>query len=301
MGIAIDETLGHARDATRDSMVAMRLVYAADNSILDSIGVRDSSDVGAMLERAYPWPDRPSWVRANMVVTVDGRAQAGDGLTEAISSAADKRVFGYLRANCDVILVGAGTVRSEGYHAVRPKSEWQARREAEGRRPAPVLAIVSASLDLDPSREPFTAPGAHDGVQRPVILTTADADPSRARELSSVADVVICGEETVDPARAIEALIDRDLPRILCEGGPRLLGDLLCADLIDELDLTISPLLLMQQTGNLVTIEGVQELPRHLVLAHVVEAESTLMLRYLLPRSGIPSSVSTPHPEADIS
>lgn len=294
MRIAISKALGHAADATRDSMVGMRLVYAAD----DDRTRHDETDISEMLDLAYPWPVEAPWIRANMVMTVDGRAQAGDGLTDGISSPQDKRVFGHLRAGSDAILVGAGTVRSEGYHAVRPKPGWQERREGEGRLPAPVLAIVSGSLDFDVASDPFTAPAAEDGVQRPVILTTTAADPERRHALSALADVIICGETQVEPHAIVGALVDRGLTRILCEGGPSLLGELIAADAIDELDLTLSPLLLLQRTGSL--LDTIRPQPRHLRLAHVIEAGSTLMLRYLVERSDIPTQTSTSHPEAGI-
>lgn len=294
--ISIGEALRHAGDGTRDSMAAMRLVYAADDDVLG----HDGSDITMMLERAYPWPEQEPWIRANMVVTVDGRAQAGDGLTENISSPQDKQVFGHLRAGSDVILVGAGTVRSEGYRSVHPKPGWRGRREAEGRLPAPVLAIVSGSLDFDVSSDLFTAPTVQDGVQRPMILTTNSSDPDRRRALSAIADIVVCGDAEVDPHRMVTALIDRGLRRILCEGGPRLLSDLVAADLIDELDLTISPLLLLAPTGALLNPLKVTSAPRHVRLAHVIEAGSTLMLRYLLDRAALPNPTSPPHPEDEI-
>jgi riboflavin biosynthesis pyrimidine reductase len=66
------------------------------------------------VEELYAWPDRP-WLRVNMVSTVDGAAQGADGLTGTINNALDRRVFDLLRVDADVVVVGAGTVRAEGY------------------------------------------------------------------------------------------------------------------------------------------------------------------------------------------
>lgn len=266
-------------------MECMRLVFPDSPNIALDGG--DSTDVTQALRRAYPWPTGGRWVRANMVVTVDGRAQAGDGLTQGISSPEDKIVFSHLRADCDAVLVGAGTVRSEGYHALRPKPDWRTSRVEAGRAPAPTLAIVSASLDFDLETDPFTAATKETDVARPIILTTADAPEERRRPLEKVADVISCGQSRIDPLTALDCLCERGLTRILCEGGPRLLADMFTASAIDELDLTISPLLLMHPSGGL--LDGIACRSTQLRLAHILEAESTLMLRYLVERSTIPT------------
>jgi riboflavin biosynthesis pyrimidine reductase len=285
MWVAVDQVDSHALDGTRDSMGRMRLVFPDEPDILPDSG--DPADVKRALTKAYPWPVAKRWVRANMVVTVDGRAQAGDGLTQGISSAQDKVVFAHLRADCDVVLVGAGTVRAEGYHALRPKPDLRDSRIAEGRHPAPCLAIVSASLDLDLDSDPFTAPHKESGVARPLILTIAAAPEDRRRRLEQVADVVVCGDAQFDPTIALDCLSARNLIRILCEGGPRLLTDMFTAGAIDELDLTISPLLLMHPSGGL--LADIAGPSTTLNLAHVLHDQSTLMLRYLVEKSPIPT------------
>ncbi len=284
--VTIDQAGGHAPDATRDTMERMRLVFTdgPDTTVDGS----DPAEVTRALSRAYPWPADRRWVRANMVVTVDGRAQAGDGLTHDISSIEDKVVFSHLRADSDVVLVGAGTVRSEGYHALRPRPTWRDSRVAQGRAPAPILAIVSASLDFDLDSDPFTAARTEPDVARPIILTTRHAPTRRRRQLDEVAEVIVCGDEHIDPNLLLDSLEDRGLARILCEGGPRLLADMLAAGGIDELDLTISPMLLMHPSGGLLADAAVRR--RNLRLAHVLEAESTLMLRYLVDEATIPTS-----------
>jgi riboflavin biosynthesis pyrimidine reductase len=247
-----------------------------------------SPDFPRALADAYPWPSDRTWMRANMVVTVDGRAQADDGLTAGISSPEDKAVFGFLRRSCDAVLVGAGTARSEGYRALRrPGGEGSA---STADLPAPVLAIVSESLEFDLDSDIFTAAGHVDGVHRPLIITSGASDPSRRDRLAPSADVVICGESQVDPSLIKSALQERGLSRIVCEGGPHLLTDLLHSGAIDELDLTISPLLLMRPSGDLLAGAGLRGPALSLRLSHILEADSTLMLRYLVTHPTVPST-----------
>src|SRR5215831_3916491 len=94
-------------------------------------------------------PGAPPWVRANMVTSLDGAATLA-GRTGGLSGQADQQVFALLRALADVILVGAGTARVEGYRPVRPRHEgvrWAWLRA--GRTPSPPIAVVTRRLDLD--------------------------------------------------------------------------------------------------------------------------------------------------------
>lgn len=111
------------------------------------------------LRAAYAYPADLAgrcWLRANMVSSVDGAATV-DGRSSGLSSARDQQVFAVLRQLSDAVLVGAGTARIEGYRAIRAKVEHADARAARGQRPAPVLVIVSARLELDPSSSSFTA------------------------------------------------------------------------------------------------------------------------------------------------
>ena len=227
------------------------------------------------LVEAYAFPDRP-WVRANMVASVDGSAVA-DGRSEGLSGAPDKRVFGVLRGLCDVVLVGAGTARAEGYRALKARQSYAEHRSALGQRPAPVLALVSGSLDLDPASELFG------GAERTVVLTTARADESARLRLAEVAEVIVTGDERVDVAAAVDGLVALGLPRILCEGGPHLLAGVAQAGRLDELCLTISPLLVGDEGPRIVDglrLDGVAGLE----LAHLLEENGNLFARYLVSR-----------------
>ncbi|MBJ6640909.1 pyrimidine reductase family protein [Streptomyces sp. DHE7-1] len=234
----------------------------------------------AELAAAYAYPEpaagapRP-WLRANMVSTLDGAAQH-EGRSQPISSAADMRVFGTLRALADVIVVGAQTVRQEGYRPARARAEFAAARRAAGQGPAPAVAVVSAGLELDFSLPLFTSP-----LVPTVILTGAAAAPDRVAAAEKAgARVVVAGEGTgVDPARAVSALAGLGYTRLLTEGGPTLLGQMVAAGVLDELCLTVSPML---TAGDAQRIAGGPSLsaPRRFGLVSLLEEEGFLFSRY---------------------
>jgi len=180
-------------------------------------------------------PEGP-WLRVNFVTTLDGSASAS-GRTASLGGADDLRVFDLLRRVADVVLVAAGTVRDEGYGPMVLHDADVAWRREHGLPDHPVFAIVTRSASLDPDSRVFT-----EAPVRPVVLTSASAaDSERGRALAAVADVVPCGETSVDPEAVVAALVARGLERIHCEGGPSFFGTLIRSDLVDELTLTIDP------------------------------------------------------------
>ncbi len=209
------------------------------------------------LHGAYAWPE-VRCLRANFVATLDGAASV-DGRTAGLATPADQAVFSHLRATCDVILVGAGTSSAERY------------------RPARVpVAVVSARLSPSPDERLFT-PGV--GTAPPLVLTCASAPGDRRAALSRSAEVVDCGDEVVDLALVVAELERRGMRRLLCEGGPRLFADLLAADLVDELCLTITPLLTAGAAPRIT--EGLGLMPPVAArLLSALEEEGTLLLRY---------------------
>ncbi|MGV9994790.1 pyrimidine reductase family protein [Streptomyces sp. NPDC003374] len=235
----------------------------------------------AELAAAYAYPERgpggrEPWLRANMVSTLDGAAQH-EGRSQPISSAADMRIFGTLRALADVVVVGAQTVRQEGYRPARARQEFAALREAAGQGPAPAIAVVTAGLELDFSLPLFTSP-----LVPTLVLTGAAAAPERiAAAEKAGARVVVAGDGMgVDPARAVRALAGLGHTRLLTEGGPRLLGQLVAAGVLDELCLTLSPML---TAGDAQRIAGgpAVRVPRHFALASLLEEDSFLFARYV--------------------
>jgi riboflavin biosynthesis pyrimidine reductase len=224
----------------------------------------------AELTSLYGRADRPH-LRVNFVSSADG-AVTLDGYSEGLSGAADKRVFGLLRMLCDGLVVAAGTLRHEGYRAVRLSEPRRAWRREHGLAEYPVLVVVSGSLDLDPAQAAFA-----DAPVRPVVLTHGGAEPPPG--LTDVADLVRCGDDRVDLAAALVELRRRGLGQLLCEGGPHLFGALTAADLVDELCLTVSPLLAGAGPGRITA--GVASAPRRMPLRHVLATDDgTLLLRY---------------------
>lgn len=249
----------------------MRRIYPAG----PARGALDRADELAAAY-AYPGTDEP-WVRANMVASADG-AVTVKGLSGGLSSDGDRRIFGVLRGLADVILVGAGTVRAEGYGPARPRQSWKALRQA--RPPSPPIAVVTRLLDLDLSAPLFTSAPAH---ARTIVITTGAAPPERRERAAENAEIVIAGADRADPAAVIAALADRGFTRVLTEGGPQLLGQLSAAGKLDEFCISTSPILASGDAGRAVTGTLPPE-PWRLRLAHVLEEEGSLFCRYLLQR-----------------
>jgi riboflavin biosynthesis pyrimidine reductase len=211
-------------------------------------------------------------LRANFITSLDGAATR-DGLSAGLGNADDKLVFNTLRLLADVILVGAGTVRAEGYGGVRVEpadADW---RMDNGLAPQPTLAIVSARLEIEPSHPFFTDPAV-----RPIVVTHGASPADRRAALAEVADVVVCGTDAVDVREMRAELAARDLPQVLCEGGPHLFGALVEADCVDELCLTLSPLLEGGPAGRIA--RGGSQATRRMSLAHALPAGDMLFLRY---------------------
>jgi len=224
----------------------------------------------------YVMPERPQgWVRFNFVASADGAATV-QGRSGGLGNRADLHVLHLLRRLADVLLVGAGTVRAEGYGGDLIGEEGRTWRVEHGLSEHPPVAVVSGRLDLDPGAPLFT-----EAVSRPIIVTATGADARRRRELARVADLVDAGEAFVDPATAVRALAERGLVRVLSEGGPTLLGAFQQAEAIDDLCLSLSPALVGGTAPRIAV--GAGEHLRRLQLAHVLESEGLLLLRYVAP------------------
>ncbi|HUN31467.1 MAG TPA: pyrimidine reductase family protein [Trebonia sp.] len=228
----------------------------------------------------YAYPPGPGpWLRGNMVGSLDGAAAVG-GLSGGLSSPADRRVFWILRGLADVILVGAGTARAEGYRPTRAGDNWAPLGLRDGRPLTPPLALVTRSLDLDPAA-PLIAEAPADA--RTIVITCESSPADRRKELSAVADVIVAGDDSVDLNGALAALASRGLGRILCEGGPRLLADITAAGLLSELCLTLSPVLAGSEPVRVLTSSGEAFQARRLQLAHLLEEDGVLFGRYQSP------------------
>lgn len=230
-------------------------------------------DVGGLY--AYPPAGSagPSWVRGNMVESVDGAA-AVDGRSGGLSGDADKAVFRVLRSQADLVVAGSGTVTSEHYRPAQTSAMVPGLRA--GRPATPPIAVITGSLDLDLSTSLFT--GAPPDA-RTIIITTDSAPLERRKAAAEVADVIVAGDDRVDLGVAVDALADRGLRRLLCEGGPHLLAQFAAADRLDELCVTVSPLLAAGDSGRILAgppLAGGLSLR----LGHVLEDQGFLLCRY---------------------
>ena len=256
-----------------------RLFPVTDMTATDAAGDREwSLDE---LADAYAYPDETErgpegvWLRANMVSSLDGAGQH-EGRSQPLSSESDMRIFGTLRGLADVVVVGAETVRAEGYRPARAREVFAERRAAAGQGPAPVIAVVSASLNLDFSLPLFTEP-----LVPTLVLTGAAAPAEQVYEAEKAgAEVVIAGDGAgVEPARAVAALAERGLKRQLTEGGPRLLGQFVAAGVLDELCLTLSPTMTAGAAQRIAGGPSVA-VPTRFAVASLLEEAGFLYTRY---------------------
>jgi riboflavin biosynthesis pyrimidine reductase len=213
-------------------------------------------------------------VRSNFIASADGAAEVG-GRSGGLAGSADRRVFRTLRWLSDVVLVGAGTARDEDYGPVVVPPERRETRVAAGLAPVPPVAVVTGSLAFDPAARLFAAE------VRPLLLTCEAAPEARRRALAEVADVRVCGQDAVDLSAALAVLTDLGWTRILTEGGPLLHATLAADGLLDELCLTVAPVL--AGPGHRGIVRGTP-FPGTLglTLVHALEEDGALFLRYRL-------------------
>jgi riboflavin biosynthesis pyrimidine reductase len=219
----------------------------------------------AALAAAYAYPDdlAAPFVRINFVASADG-AVTVDGRAGGLGSDPDRQVFGLLRRLADVVLVGAGTVRAEDYRGAR---------SGRGRATPPPIAVVTGSADLDPGARLFT-----DTTVPPIILTTSASPPQRRERLAAAGgDVAVLDRLTPDTLLA--ELARRGLHRVLCEGGPTVFGELTAADAVDELCLTVAPLLAPGPAGR-ISAGSAGAAPRTMALVGALHEDGVLLLRY---------------------
>lgn len=229
----------------------------------------DDLDLDALAAH-YAYPPTGVTVRANMVSSVDG-AISLEGQSKPISGDADWYLFGLQRALADVIVVGAGTARAEGYGPGRARPEFGHLRDHAGQPEAPTLALVTRTGNVDPEGDYLG------GVVRPVVITSA-AGRAALGAVAERADVIVSGESDVDLGDALDQLAEQGHRRVLSEGGPHLLGSLLDADRIDELVSSLSPALVGGDASRMVA--GASAGLRRLDLVGLLESDGALFMHY---------------------
>jgi riboflavin biosynthesis pyrimidine reductase len=220
-----------------------------------------------------PHNDRRPAVRLNMIVSVDG-GTSWNGVSGALGGPADKALFGVLRSLADVVLVASATMQGEHYGpAVLPAHAQDARRERR-QTPVPPIAVVSRTCQFDWDSPFFTA-----ATERPIMLTVSSASEADRTRAAEVAEVIVAGEHDVDLDRAVGALGASGAKSVLAEGGPTLNGQLARAGLLDELCVTLAPLLASGDAKRLIsgsTLDALEPLD----LRSICEEDDYLFLRY---------------------
>lgn len=225
-------------------------------------------------------PQRPA-LRMNMISSADGAASYEDK-TAGLGGAADHALFATLRSLADVILVGAGTMRAEGYGPATLDSAGRTRRQGWGLPTVPPIAVLTRTCQLDWQAHFFT-----DAEQRPLVLTTSSADPADRQRAAAVADVVVTGDAAVELGLALRCLADRGFDNVLAEGGPDVSSQLAAAGLVDELCLTLAPMVVAGTAARILNGLALDP-PLRLDLAHVLESDGYLFLRYRRAQRPVP-------------
>jgi len=223
-------------------------------------------------------PRTTPWTALCMVASVDGSVTLGP-VSGGLGGPADQRALARIRDACDVLLVGAGTVRDETYPPYPGGPERQARRVAKGLAAVPPVAMATRTGDL-PEGHPLLA-----DPDRPPLVLVAEAHADAVVErlgghpAGAQVDLIVAGTTDIDWPLALAGLAERGLLRISCEGGPRLNGALLAADVVDEVFMTLAPALVGGDGPRLTESPG-SGLRRDLRLVSAMSHGDELILRY---------------------
>jgi riboflavin biosynthesis pyrimidine reductase len=231
------------------------------------------SAVNDIAELARFYDEPPDGVRANMIFSLDGAASF-DGRAGPLSDSLDQQLLLALRGFADVVLVGAGTVRAENYGPVRLSGAQRSFRwNRWGLHDSPPIAVVSQSGRLPSSM--FADPA-----RPPIVVTSSTAAACQRFGSDRHPEVLIAGDDTVDMAAVLTELGARGMRRVLCEGGPTLLDELVLEDLVDEMCLTIAPKL--AGTSQSAASDVLRQLPTPTALSlhHVLTHHGYLFLKY---------------------
>jgi riboflavin biosynthesis pyrimidine reductase len=215
----------------------------------------------------YPRNPAPT-LRVNFIASADG-AVTVDGLSGGLHGPGDKEIFDSLRTVCDALIVASGTVKAENYDALRLTDEARAWRVAHGLAAFPLMVVVSRSMDLNWDQLIFA-----DAPIPPIVLTR------RGGRAPAGVEVIAVGDDEVDLVAGLQILHERGATQLLSEGGPTLFGALIAAGLVDELCLTVSPLLVGGGPGR-ISAGPAAESARKMSLRHVLTLEDMLFLRYV--------------------
>jgi riboflavin biosynthesis pyrimidine reductase len=219
-----------------------------------------------------PAPEGRPWVVVNMIATADGATALGDR-SGPLGGPTDRAVLHTLRSVADYVVVGAATARTENYGPAKPRPDGT---------PGPRIAVVTRTGSVEKGSRLFDDDG--DG---PLIITCEACPVGKRAALAEIAEVLIAGDASVEPAIAMALLAAKGAGVVLCEGGPTLNGDLLAADVVDEWCLTTAPLAAAGRSKRVaVGPELAAGEPLPFRLARLLEADGGfLFARYLRDRA----------------
>ncbi len=233
----------------------------------------DAVDVDAAYAVARPVLEGRPWTVGLMTATADGAATVA-GVSGSIGGAGDKAVFRAVRAAVDAIVVGAATVTAERYHPVRADAEAVGARTARGQAPHPTLVVVSGRLSLAPDHPAL-------GEGRAIVAHGPTAPAARVAAFAGAADLVALPASEgggVDVGALLATLHARGHRVVEVEGGPTLNGAFVAADLLDELCLTLDPMVVGGTAPRIVTGTGTGT-PRSWRTAHLLTHDDALFWR----------------------
>jgi len=252
---------------------------ATELTELAAVGAAFGPDDDERLAAYYSYPDglsRP-YVRANMISSLDGGA-TDDGSSGGLAGLLDRAIFARMRQEADVILVGASTVRIENYSGAQMSLAQRQDRQARGQSEVPPIAVLTHRAEFEHDAKLFTRTEVP-----PLILTSRDTASGAAHRFGTQAEVIDASgdqPDRVDPATVLEVLGRRGLRRVLTEGGPSLLSLLIEQNLLDELCVTIAPILVGGAARRIAA--GVGEAHTRMRRSHLLtDAEGYLYARYV--------------------
>jgi riboflavin biosynthesis pyrimidine reductase len=203
----------------------------------------------------YSYPERLDrcWVRANMIASLDGGA-TDDGKAAGLAGPGDRALFSRMRQEADVVLVGASTVRIENYSGAQMSLAQRQERQRRGQAEVPPIAIVTHGADFEHDAKIFTRTEVP-----PLIMTSREAVDDANGRFGSMAEIVDASgtqPDRVDLAVVLGTFAQRKLLRVLSEGGPAMIGLLIEHGLLDELCMTIAPILVGGQARRIAAGDG---------------------------------------------
>jgi 5-amino-6-(5-phosphoribosylamino)uracil reductase len=230
----------------------------------------DEATSGLRLAERAP-ADRP-YLILNMITSADGAATVA-GRTKELGSEEDRAIFHGLRTQSDAVMVGANTAAIEGYGRLVRDPERRERRRSEGLEPDPVACLVSGHLSLPQDNPLLQDPDSH-----VIVMTRLDGDLGPTRARVEYMREPPGGRELAPFMRRLRS--EHGVRSVLCEGGPKLNATLLEEGLVDELFLSVAPVL-VGGTPPITIVSGPPlPAPAALELVSALEAGGHLFLRY---------------------